>query len=57
MLISVEQSAEKAEKSAALSELVNKTQNYDANSTKVALVIPKMRSDDLRWLRDYLQTQ
>jgi hypothetical protein len=57
MLILVEQSAEKSEKSAALSKLVNKTRNYNANSTKVALVIPKTRSDDLRWLHEYLQTQ
>lgn len=57
MLISVEQSAEEAEKTAAISELVQKTRSYKTNSTKVALVMSKTRSDDLRWLRDYLQTQ
>ncbi|KGO42645.1 hypothetical protein PEX1_016520 [Penicillium expansum] len=57
MLISVEQSAEEAEKTAAVSELVQKTRSYKTNSTKVALVMSKTRSDDLRWLRDYLQTQ
>lgn len=57
MLTLVEQSEEEIEKIAAQSELVKKTQSYDANSTKVALVMSKTRSDDLRWLRDYLQTQ
>lgn len=56
MLMSVEQS-EEAERTAALSELVKKTQSYNATTTKVALVMSKTRSDDLRWLRDYLQTQ
>ncbi|EKV16428.1 hypothetical protein PDIG_20770 [Penicillium digitatum PHI26] len=46
-----------AEKTAALSELVKRTQSYNKNLTKVGLVMAKTRSDDLRWLRDYLQTQ
>lgn len=56
MLMPVEQS-EEAERTAALHELVKKTQSYNATTTKVALVMSKTRSDDLRWLRDYLQTQ
>ncbi|CDM28463.1 hypothetical protein DTO013E5_1075 [Penicillium roqueforti] len=48
--------SEEAERTAALHELVKKTQSYNATTTKVALVMSKTRSDDLRWLRDYLQT-
>ena len=57
MLKLVEYSTEKLEKAAALSELAKRTRSYSAHSTKVALVVPKTRRDDLRWLRDYLQTQ
>lgn len=57
MLTLLEYSTEKLEKAAALSELVMRTRSYSAKSTKVALVVPKTRRDDLRWLRDYLQTQ
>ena len=31
--------------------------SYSLKSTNVALVIPKTRSDDVRWLQKYLQTQ
>lgn len=51
-----QQAHEQDEKNEAILELAKKTQNYNINATKVALVMSKTRSDDLRWLRGYLKT-
>jgi hypothetical protein len=52
-----QETPEQKEKHEAMLELARKTQGYSANTTKVALVMSKTRSDDLRWLRDYLKTE
>lgn len=38
-------------------ELVQRTKNYNAYSTNVGVVMPKIRSDDVRWLWKYLKQQ
>lgn len=48
---------EELERNLAITEIAKMTAGYSANSTKVAVVMSKTRTDDLRWLRDYLQTQ
>jgi hypothetical protein len=48
---------EQTQKQQAVLELARKTQSYNTNATRVALVMSKTRPDDLRWLRDYLETQ
>ena len=41
----------------AQSDLVNKMTNYNPTSTNVAVVLPKTRSDDIRWLQKYIKTE
>ncbi|KAJ5185411.1 hypothetical protein N7472_010251, partial [Penicillium cf. griseofulvum] len=48
---------ERIEKNKAQAQLVRKMRNYSSDSTNVAIIIPKVRSDDVRWLQEHLQTQ
>ncbi|CAG8919468.1 unnamed protein product [Penicillium salamii] len=43
--------------SQAQSYLVSRMRDYNPKSTNVALVLPKTRSDDIRWLQKYIKTQ
>lgn len=43
--------------SQAQSYLVSRMRDYNLDSTNVALVLPKTRSDDIRWLQKYIKTQ
>lgn len=57
ILISINELDERTGTKRVPEELVQMTRNYSPNSTKIALVIPKTRSDDLQWLQEYLRTQ
>lgn len=57
MLIRRELSAKRVALRKAQFELVQRTKNYNAYSTNVGVVIPKIRSDDVQWLWKYLKKQ
>lgn len=53
----MESLADRVARKKAQFELVQRTKNYNTYSTNVGVVIPKIRSDDVRWLWKYLKQQ